>query len=144
YRLAPYSPEACFVAAALDVKRGRFDESMPKSRQALLLGQKPDSVLALYLKESDRPDLAMQLVDGDMYGMLRLADRLEKDPRHATEAAATRQRAMILVKQRAAQPDAPAEVLALMAKSAMADKDFSAAASWYSRAIGSESADLDW
>lgn len=144
FELAPYSPEACYVAAALDVKQGRADQSLPKAQRALLFSRNPDALLALYLGEANRPDLAQKLVEGNANGMLKLADRLAKDDRHRDLAVDIRLRAKAMIEQQAAEADAPAGTLAAMAHTSFEAGDFAAAEKWYARAISLEYANVDW
>src|SRR5262249_7529067 len=59
YELARTNPRCCFIAGMLDAHRGRWDESREKLGRALILGASLDDVMDVYLRQNDRPDLAM-------------------------------------------------------------------------------------
>src|SRR5205807_612907 len=108
------------------------------------LGHPLDEVLDVYLRQVDRPDLALELVHGDMNGLFRIADSLKKSGKHGEMEAAARAQAVVLLKERAAGPDAPAWLLAAMAQQLSQEKDYRSAAVYFRRALAMDYAEADW
>jgi tetratricopeptide (TPR) repeat protein len=144
YDLARANPQCCLIAGALDAGRGRWNDSREKLSRALTLGVSFDEVLNVYLRQTDRPDLAMDLAGDDVSRLTRVAQVLKGSGRHEDVAAAAGTRAAVAIRAQADEPSAPAYVLASAAQLVADQRDFDAAADYYRRALLSDYGRADW
>jgi tetratricopeptide (TPR) repeat protein len=145
YELARCHPQSCLIAGDLDARRGRWDAAQEKLRRAVSLGQPLEDVLALYLRpEIDRPDLALEIVGGNVYGLTRLSELLGESHRHGEIASAARAQAAAAIKAHAADPSASPYDLASAAQLLAEEKDFDTAAGYYRRALTTEYGHAEW
>jgi uncharacterized membrane protein len=145
YELTRSHPQSCYIAGSLDAFRGRWDASREKLARALVLGQPLDDVLDVYLVQSDRADLALEMARGrGADGLGRLVERLKQSAAHADVAATARAEAVALMKQQAEDEGAPPWVLASAAQMMAEENDLTAAANYYRRALAFDYGRASW
>lgn len=145
YELAPCNPAVTCVAAQLDVQEGSFDDSLAKFQRSIALGGIPAStVIDTYLRRANRPDLAIAIAGDSPDLLLLVAQGLQAQDGNQELAAELRQRATTILKARCAQPDAPASLLASMARIHQQERDVHAAIECYRRATALDYAQVDW
>ena len=146
YELDQANPQTCLVAASLDARKGRWDDAKLKLERSLVLGQPLEDVMDVCLVQGDRPNLALELAKGtgNPNGLLRLVDALHQSNKHPNIAAEARSQALAMLKTQAADPTATPWTLASAARLLEEDKEFSAAAELYRRALVAEYGRADW
>jgi tetratricopeptide (TPR) repeat protein len=144
YELAKSHPSACLAAGLLDANRGRWETSREKFARAVMLGQSLDQVIDIYVRQLDRPELAMQIADGNVQGMFRIAEILEQMKTHMDIAQSARAQGVQLLRRHAAEANATALDLAEMARLLCEEENYVSAAEYYRRALAKEYGRVDW
>lgn len=136
YRLAPTHRAVCFIAGRLSVGEGKWDEACEQFSRALALHY-PDKneVLNVYVKEADRPDLAVEVFKDDWETLGVLAGIVAREPVFANLAPGIQARSQAVLTAEAQKPDAGVRTLAAMADLAGRQGDLAAAIRYYRRAI---------
>lgn len=145
YALAPCDPTATYVAGLMDVHEGEFDASLAKFRRSLALGGGPmREVIDLYIRQANRPDLAVAIAGDNPSWLLHVANTLHKNGDHQELAAKARANAVAIQKARCEEPDAPASVLASVANIFVQEEDYPAAIKCYRRALALDYGQVSW
>jgi tetratricopeptide (TPR) repeat protein len=144
YELAKSHPSACLAAGLLDANRGRWEASRVKFSHAVLLGHSLDEVIEIYVRQLDRPQLAMEIAAGNVQGMFRIAEILEQMRTHSDIAETARAEGVNLLRQHAAGVNATALDLAEMGRLLCEEKNYVSAAEYYRRALAKEYGRVDW
>jgi hypothetical protein len=77
FKLAPFDPTACFVAALLDVEEGKIDAAINKLNRAVELDDGFfNRVTDVYINNLDRPDLALVIAGDNIDRLHYIADAL--------------------------------------------------------------------
>lgn len=153
YLLTPTDAATCFAAGKLDVREGRWQDSLVALRRAI----RTDSNLLraasdLYLVIGSRPDLAIALVESDPNELQRVADDLEgqKDDdsippaERARLVKSARDKAFTLLADRSKGPHPTAGDLAAYAEMLNKRRDYAAAVDQYRRALAMNFGQSDW
>ncbi|MFW6107308.1 MAG: O-antigen ligase family protein [bacterium] len=145
YALAPHDPTACFVAGQLDAAEGRADESLAKLRRCVALnGRFFPEIAELYVRQVDRPDLAVQLASENTGRLLRVARLIQETGDNQPLASQAKAQAVQLLKARSQEPDAPAATLAAMARIWSQEGDREAAIQCYRKALALDYGQAAW
>ncbi len=162
YRLAPSDGTACFAAARIDAEAGRADDAVEKLARAVQLdGSYFQRAVRLCATDLGRTDLALQLA-GDNAGrlayvgtLLASIGRASEPSVSPTDAAAgsddhqqladqAQTRVFEQLRQRCAEPDAPASAHASLANLYRQRGDLDAAIRHYQRAVRLDYDQVSW
>ena len=144
YGLTPTDPMVSLTAGVLDVREGRWADSVGPFRRCVRLGGSADEVIDAYVW-GKRYDLAYAFAAGDRGHLLHLADRVPAgDPAGAAVVAQCRTEAAALLAVAAARPDAPPDVLAELADVYGRRGRTADAIDAYRRAIDGDFSRVDW
>jgi Flp pilus assembly protein TadD len=144
YRLAPTHPAVCFIAGRLSAAEGNWEEAKDEFRRAIQLRYPREEVLAVYLDEVHRPDLAAEIFADRWDYLAALARALDKDPAQAQLAEEIRLRSQAALTVEAQKPDAPVQTLAAMADLLQRQGDLPGAVAYYRRALDGNFGNVDW
>jgi tetratricopeptide (TPR) repeat protein len=146
YFLGPCDAEASFAAGLLDACEGKPYDSLPKFQRAVCLDERLlDAVVNVYVRKVNMPDLAVEIAQGSVWRLLRVAAMLDKDDeRHHALAAQVREQATGLLRAQCQQPDAPGEVLAQFAGICSSQGDHASAGKYYRRALATDCSNVPW
>ena len=145
YELAPCDATCCLVAGQLDVQEGNIEAAHEKFTRTLQLdGSFLDDVLAIYLYDLNRPDLALELTRDDVGWLSKLARSLSEITEHQDLAETARGQVAILLKEKCAQPDVAPGTLAALAGVYLRDKEFEAAVEYFQRALALDYGNTNW
>jgi O-antigen ligase/tetratricopeptide (TPR) repeat protein len=145
FLLAPSDPTACLVAGLLDAEQGQAEHSYAKLNRAVQLDTRLfDDAAHICIERLGRPDLAVTLAGENTYRLSRLADVLSEVEEHAELAEAARSRAIALLEERCAHPDAPAAAIASMAGVYRKEGNLERAIEFYRRALALEYSQVQW
>lgn len=145
FRLAPCDATACFVAGLLDTQEEKFEDSLAKFRRAVTLnGSMIRDVVAIYVHQVNRPDLAVTLAQDNLSWLSLVARALGETSEHPELADRVRSEVARLLKEKCSQPDAPAASLASLAYIYRKEKDYAAAADYFRRALSLDYGQVNW
>lgn len=143
--LAPCDATARLVAGMLEAEEQNFDAALSHLQRAVQLdAQVFDEVALILVEHLNRPDAAVQLAQGDVNQLSRLAAVFEETGGQSDLADQVRQQAMELLQQRCQAPDAPAYALGQLAwiyQNQGRDRD---AIECYRRALSLDYGRTDW
>jgi O-antigen ligase/tetratricopeptide (TPR) repeat protein len=144
YRLSPGDPTAGFAAGLLDALEGRWDDSVTKFKK--VANNRFADIVETYVRQVNRPDLALTVAGDDAGRLFRLAETFQALPADELKdlAKAAKGQAIEKIKARAAEPDAPAWVLASMGSISAAEGDDRAAIVYYKKALGADYGQHHW
>ena len=145
YRLAPCDPTACFAAARVDAREGNTDEAFTKAGRAVRLdgGYFPGAA-RLLVEGLDRPDLALELAQGNAARLTHVAGLLTASQEHGGLLEQTRGRIFALLQRQAKKNDAPAGVFASLAPLYRQRGDLQTAIEQYRLAIRKDYDQVGW
>jgi hypothetical protein len=144
YRLTPYSPGICMIAALDALARHSADEAEAGFRHYIALGGPMGDVDDVCV-HAGQPLIPFRMVRDDRGEMNALADRMPAtDPRWAAWIAKCREVAAKLLVADAARPDAPPDVLAELAASEQQQGHAARAVDLYQRAVSADFGNVDW
>jgi tetratricopeptide (TPR) repeat protein len=148
YMLAHCDPTACFLAASLDAREGKWDRAMEESRRSMALGWRASDFVDLYVRQVNRPDLALELGRGNPDLMLEVATALEKRGDRGPLALQVRAEGTAAKKTAlqtlCAGADAPPNALAGLAQIYLDELNYNAAADFYQRALVLDYQQVSW
>jgi len=143
--LAPGDAIACFAAGLLDAMEGRVDDSLPKFRRSLRLESRLlRDVVEVYVRQVNRPDMALAVARGDIGRLLHVANVLRQEPEHHDLADEACREAVALLKVKCRQPNAPAWAFASLAKECLRSRDYEAAIEYFRRALALQYGQVHW
>jgi len=83
FHLAPYDATSCLVAGSLDAIEGRIEDSYKKMEKAVQLDERFfHDVANVYIKNVDRPDLAVVIADDNAAWLSYIANALSETQEH--------------------------------------------------------------
>lgn len=145
YRLDHNDPVSCCAMAQLDAAKGQWDDALRDARRAMALDRNGMSAEALGIFVSPgRPELAYELVRGDLDGLQMLARMLGSDPKNHALQAKCEAEATGLLLGRASAGAADAEGLARAAEVHAQRSEPLLAIDCYQRALAKNYANVDW
>jgi tetratricopeptide (TPR) repeat protein len=145
FELAPCDATACYTAGLLDVLEGQIDASFEKFSRALELdGSLIKDIVDVYVRQVNRPDLAVAIAGDNIGRLSQVANVLSETAGQEDLAVKARSEATKLLKAKCEQPDAPAWVLASMANVCRQENDYNDAADYYKRALSLDYGQVDW
>ena len=144
YRLAPTHPAVCFIAGRLSAAEGKWEEAQDEFRHAIQLRYPREEVLAVYLNDVNRPDLAAEIFADSWDYLAALARALDKDPAQAQLAEEIRLRSQAALTAEAQKPEPSVQTLAAMADLLQRQGDLPGAVAYYRRAIDGNFGNVDW
>lgn len=145
YRLAPYDPPTCFIAGVRSVQQGDLEETASRFQRAVEIdGSFYNEVLAIYVHELNRPDLARRLAGEDYRRLLKLANSLSVLDEHANLEEAVRGDALAILVQRCQSPEATSGELATLAGIYYRAENHAAAVDHYRRALNLDYDQVGW
>ena len=147
YALNPTHPDVCFAAARVAVSQGKWDDSLADFKRALLLDdQLFPQIIPVYLQQSKRPDLVLELAHGDPRRLLNAAYALDATGKRTQDAAIAKAFDETVSELRTASSadEAPAWLLRGMADFAVGQNDPDGAISYLKRAIIKDYGEADW
>jgi len=145
YALAPCDPTAAYVAGLLDAAAGQADASLPKFRRSLALdGRLMRDVIDVYIRQINRPDLAVAIARDNTAWLFHVANVLGNNGDHRELAAKARAEAVAMLKARCTQASAPASTLASLASICRQEDDYQAAIECYRRALALDYGQIGW
>jgi len=144
YRLAPCDPMACFLAGYLDVAEGKADAGIDKLSRAVELNAGLfRRVVDIYVNHLSRPHLAISAAE-DNIGRLGHVARILEDLQYLDLAEQTREKMEALLKEKCAQPDAPASAFISLGNIYKKKQDHEAAIECYRRALMLNYGQVQW
>lgn len=144
-QLAPCDSTTCYVAGMLLMERGDVDAACEQWRRVVELDGQAFGEIALRLvKEYDRPDVAMDMAGDNVHRLSAIAGILEGAAEDTELAKDARSRLMTLLEQKYANSNAPAWVLAWLAKVYSAQGRVPDAITYYRRALSQDYAQVEW
>ncbi|HEY2588866.1 MAG TPA: O-antigen ligase family protein, partial [Tepidisphaeraceae bacterium] len=145
FRLDPNEPVSCEAVAQLDSIQGQWEPALAEARRALVLDRPMaiGNMVGIFVS-SGRPDLAHELVRGDLGGLDLLSDMLKADPRQKELVARCEAEATNLLLDGSRAPSANSAILARAAEIYEQRGDHPAAIDCYERALAKNYGQLDW
>ncbi len=143
YRLAPTHPAVCFIAGRLFATQGQWTQAQEAFRRAMALHYARQEVLAVYLKEVNRPDLAAEVFEDDWESLTAIERALEKDPGQDDLAEQVGLKAQAALTAEAQKPQAPVQTLVAMADLLQRQGNLDEAIKYYRRAIDASYASVN-
>lgn len=152
YKLAPYNATACYLAGLIDALEGDYDASLEKFQRCLQSGGGSFRAMAdTYLRQVNRPGLAVVLAGDDVGRLLYVADALREMPEHQELATQVREQvskaraaAVQALKAQCDKPGVSASTLASVAAIWRQEKDTRAAIECYRRALALDYGQVGW
>jgi tetratricopeptide (TPR) repeat protein len=145
YVLSHDDPWVCFSAGMLDAREGRIEASVKKLRRCVGMDKDYISgVTEIYLRQLQRPDLAVHAAEGNITWLLHVAAELEGESAHRALAAEARSEALELAEAKCSKPGAPAWAFACAAKLYLKDGNDDRAIEYFRRALALDYAKADW
>lgn len=144
--LAPCDATARLVAGMLEAEQQNIEAALSHLRRAVQLDRQGvfEEVTVVLIQQLNRPDLAVQLAQGDITQLGRLAVLLEQMGSLPDVVVQVRQQEMELLEQRCQASDAPAYALVRLAGIYQAlDRDRDAI-ECYQRALAQDYGQIDW
>jgi tetratricopeptide (TPR) repeat protein len=143
WRLSRNDADAAFVAGQADARRGRFDDAARKFDDALRINPNVvERVIAVYLHQYNRPELAAQGIGNRYVELIRLRDELRKRPEWAELATAAELKAFDVLEVECARGDAPAWKYGMLGAFRTDQKRYVEAEKWIARAMQDEPANM--
>jgi len=142
YRLAPYDPTACLLAARLDIEAGRAERAVAKLRRAVKLDTDYYvEVAGILIEELHRPDLALEMAGEYPSLISQLAQMLDTDTDFAQEVD---NKLFDMVQRRCRQDDASAQWYAMLAEMQRKRENPRAAIESYGKALERDYGQVQW
>jgi tetratricopeptide (TPR) repeat protein len=144
-QLASYDAPTCLAAGQLAVREGNLEEAQWLLARAVDLQPRYfEQVVAIYLEEARRPDLARSLA-GDDYGRLaQLAEASAAIPQYAELSSEFQEAATAALRRGAANATATSAELVALARIEGADGNTPAAIGHYRAALNQDYRRVDW
>lgn len=144
YRLSPTNPQAALDVAQIESEQGNWDRVMAVLRRAIEVdsGARPQAVDLLLA--AHRADLALELAGDDIQALDHVAGAMEAGKLAPALVQAARARSAKLIEQRAAETDAPAEILIRAARLHVARAEHSVAIEFFRRALQQRYSQWQW
>jgi hypothetical protein len=144
YRLAPGDAISCYIAGYLDLVEGKYEDCTSKLNRAASLDDRLfKNVAAIYLEYLSRPDLVV-LLAGDNISRLNYLVGVFSEAQYEDLANQCRTRMQKILQQQCSTPDAPAQILALLAEIYGRQKEYDKAIDCYQRALALDYSQLKW
>ncbi len=144
-QLAPCDSTTCYVAGMLLMEQGDVDAACEQWKRAVELDGQSFSEVALRLvKECDRPDVAIDMAGDNIHRLNAIADILEDSAEDTELAKDARGRLMSLLEQKYSDSNAPAWVLAWLARVYSTQGRVPDAIAYYRRALSQDYGQVEW
>ena len=145
-QLAPCDAVVCFVAGFNDIMDGNIAESVGKLKKAVAInGGLFKEVAALYIRQAERPDLAIAIAGDDMDRLKIIASLIGSSSEYKQLLNEIREKLTYLLEKECENPDAPPSLLVSLAKTYSSKKDGELKAiELYQRALASDFGQVDW
>jgi tetratricopeptide (TPR) repeat protein len=145
WRLARNDPDAAFVAGQADARRGRFDDAARKFDEALRIAPgMVDRVIAVYLDQYNRPELAADAIGTRYLELITLRDALRKRPEWKDLAERAEAKAFHVLDAETRRPGAATWKFAMLAWYRAEHGRTAEAEQLISRALQDEPANMAW
>ncbi|MEJ2705830.1 MAG: tetratricopeptide repeat protein, partial [Sedimentisphaerales bacterium] len=145
YRLAPCNPVACFVMGLLDIEDQRINAAFEKFERAIQLDDEFfQSVVAVYINNLNRPDLAIDMAGDNISKLTFVANTLADMEEHKEVFEKAQGRAIELLKAKCAGSDVSADAFASLANICRRRNDIESAIQNYRRALNLDYGQVYW
>lgn len=144
FQLAQCDSGAAYCAARQDALDGQWDDSCRKFTRYLELAGSFNDVVAVYVREVRRPELAMRLAKGDRQRLSALTAALAGLPEYHALADEANAESIELLKAECARPRPSPESLSALAQYWAGQGDFERGANCYRQALQLDYARVDW